>query len=136
MKLGLLAALLLSATALAPGTALAGCEDDATTQAELNDCAGQSFAKSDAALNGLYREIMQRLGKETPEARKLVTAQRAWVAFRDAECSFAAAGVEGGSIYSMTVINCRDTLTQKRIDDLKFYLACEEGDTACPVPPE
>ena len=135
MRPGLLFALLLVAM-LAPGAARAGCEDDAATQAALNDCAGQSFAKSDAALNGLYREIMQRLGKQAPEARKLVAAQRAWIAFRDAECDFAASGVEGGSIYPMTVVNCRDTLTQKRIDDLKFYLACEEGDTACPVPPQ
>ena len=116
--------------------ALAACEDDATTQADLNDCAAQSFTKSDTALNGLYREIMQRLGKDSAEARQLVAAQRAWIAFRDAECSFAASGVAGGSIYPMTVVNCRDMLTSKRIDDFKFYLSCEEGDTVCRVPPQ
>ena len=133
MRVRLLATLLLG-LALTGGPALAGCEDTATTQADLNDCAAQSFEKSDTALNGLYRQIMQRLGKGSAEARQLVAAQRAWIAFRDAECDFAASGVEGGSIYPMTVVNCRDALTQKRIDDFKFYLACEEGDTACPVP--
>lgn len=132
-RLALFAALLLFAL-FAPSPARASCEDDATTQAALNDCAGQAFAKSDRALNGLYREIMQRLGKDTDEGRMLIAAQRAWIAFRDAECDFAAAGVAGGSIYPMTVVNCRNTLTEKRIDDFKFYLSCEEGDTACPVP--
>lgn len=136
MRIWPLATVLLAAVMLAAGPARAACEDDATTQAELNDCAGQSFAKSDLALNGLYREIMQRLGRDSAEARQLVAAQRAWIAFRDAECDFAASGVEGGSIYPMTVVNCRDTLTQRRIDDLKFYLSCEEGDTSCPVPPQ
>lgn len=129
------AVLVLSALA-GSGIAHADCADDAATQSELDDCASQSFAKSDRALNGLYREIMQRLGKDTDEGRMLIAAQRAWIAFRDAECDFAASGVEGGSIYPMTVVNCRDTLTQRRIDDLKFYLSCEEGDTSCPVPPQ
>lgn len=135
MRLRLRFAVLFAAT-LAAGPVHAACEDNAANQLELNDCAGQSLAKSDLALNGLYREIMQRLGKTSAEAKQLVAAQRAWIAFRDAECDFASAGVAGGSIYPMTVANCRDTLTQKRIDDFKFYLDCQEGDTACPVPPQ
>lgn len=119
-----------------PTSAIADKCSSANTQLDMNFCADQSFAKSDTALNGLYREIMQRLGKDSAEARQLVAAQRAWIAFRDAECNFAASGVAGGSIYPMTVVNCRDMLTSKRIDDFMFYLSCEEGDTACPVPPQ
>lgn len=33
-------------------------------------------------------------------------------------------------------MRCRDMLTSKRIGDCKFYLSCEEGDTACPVTPQ
>jgi len=135
MKFRFAAAVLL-ALALPASPALAACEDDAANQMELTECAGQSLARSDKALNGLYGEIMQRLGKGSAEAKQLVQAQRAWIAFRDAECDFAAMGVAGGSIYPMTVANCRDTLTQKRIDDFRSYLDCQEGDPACPVPPQ
>ncbi len=108
--------------------------DNATTQLDLNTCAGQTLERSDAELNVLYKQIMQRLGSGTPEAKKLIAAQKSWIAFRDNECEFTASGVEGGSVYPMIVIMCRNTLTERRVEDLKTYLNCQEGDLSCPVP--
>ena len=78
--------------------------------------------------------VTARLRDARPLADKLVNAQRAWIAYRDAECNFSSANAEGGSVYPMVVSTCLDDLTKARTDTLKGYLSCEEGDLACPVP--
>ncbi|GGE40416.1 hypothetical protein GCM10007276_17190 [Agaricicola taiwanensis] len=105
----------------------------ALDQASMNACAAAAFKASDVKLNDLYKQIRQRLQGQAEAAKGLVSAQRAWVAFRDAECSFASSAVEGGSVYPMTNAMCRDGLTQQRIADFERYLNCEEGDMSCPV---
>ena len=120
---------------LLPGTTRSQEPDcaNAADQATLNACADASLKKADAELNALYRQITGRLD---PEGRAhLVAAQRAWIAFRDAECKFAASAVEGGSAYPMVHADCLASLTEARIADFKAYLACGEGDLSCPVPP-
>ncbi|MBN8955575.1 MAG: DUF1311 domain-containing protein [Rhizobiales bacterium] len=130
------AALVLSAFiafAATPQAAAADCSNP-VTQFDLTACANEDYLKTDAALNKLYRQINGRL-KGDDAARKLLTAsQRAWIAFRDAECAFATSAVEGGSIQPMLRAQCLDALTAKRAEDFKVYLKCEEGDLSCPVP--
>ena len=90
--------------------------------------------KADAELNALYRQITARLKDDQATTKLLVAAQRAWVAFRDAECDFSASGVSGGGALGMILAICLDRLTSKRIDDFKNYLKCQEGALDCPVP--
>lgn len=96
--------------------------------------AAQDLAAADAELNQLYQKIESRLASDHAAKQKLVTAQRAWIVFRDDECKFAASGVEGGSVYSEVVQSCKQDLTQARIANFNTYLNCEEGDLSCPVP--
>jgi uncharacterized protein YecT (DUF1311 family) len=118
--------------ALPAAVAAADCGPDAN-QSELNACAGADLDAADAELNTLYRQ-MQAIAD--PETRRLLTlAQRAWLGFRDAECSFAASSVSGGSIYPMIFGECLAGLTAARAADFRRYLACEEGDLSCPLPP-
>jgi hypothetical protein len=64
----------------------------------MKQCAAQQHAAADKELNALYQQITARL-KGNPKRKKLlVGAQRAWVGFRDAECTFSASGVEGGPL--------------------------------------
>lgn len=107
---------------------------DAQDQATMNECAAKSYKASDTELNKLYREIEHRLADDPDTRKLLVSAQRAWVAFRDAECAFSASGVAGGSAYPMIQTMCLDELTQKRVEDFRRYLSCEEGDLSCAVP--
>lgn len=124
--------LLLAAPA---GPALAQDCDAAEDQTTMTLCAGQAFDAADAALNQAWQELMRRLADD-PEAKALaVTAQKAWIGFRDAECAFQASGSQGGSIHPMLVAQCQADLTTARTDALEAYLACEEGDLSCPVPP-
>ena len=110
------------------------CADQ--TQPGLDVCADAAFKKADAGLNGAYKDILKRLKDDSAKTKLLVTAQKAWLSFRDAECAFSAAGVTGGSIYPMVVSLCLERVTKERTEDLSVYLKCEEGDTECPVPAE
>jgi len=111
------------------------CMDNAEDQAAMTQCAAQTYKASDAELNGLFHEIRQRLGGDAETRHLLRDAERAWIAFRDAECACAASAVAGGSAFPMVYDLCLDDLTNKRIEEFRQYLNCEEGDISCPVPP-
>jgi uncharacterized protein YecT (DUF1311 family) len=129
-----LVALLAVAAVAGPARAQADDCDSAQGQADLNECYGKAFKASDAELNKLYKEIQGRLKDDQDTSRLLVATQRAWVAFRDAECDFQASAVAGGSAAPMIHAMCLDNQTKHRIEDFKTYLNCEEGDMSCPVP--
>lgn len=133
----LIPSLLLMASLIAlapPPSAAQDCGDEAT-QTDMNMCAGRAFDAADDLLNRLYKQMTARLSDDTAATRLLVTAQRAWISYRDAECGFAASGVEGGSIYPMILSQCLTDLTNARAADFSRYLSCEEGDLSCPLPP-
>ena len=107
---------------------------NASDQATINQCAGQDYKAADNELNAVYKQIKERL-KDNAEATKLlVDAQRAWIGFRDAECKFSSSGVTGGSVYPLVYSSCLTEVTKVRVEALKQYLKCEEGDMSCPVP--
>jgi uncharacterized protein YecT (DUF1311 family) len=122
-------------TAIAPiAVALAQDCANATSQMAMSGCADQAYRKTDAELNAVYNQITDRLKRDKESMKLLINAQKAWLAFRDAECTFSTSASAQGSVYPMLVAQCRDGLTSKRIDELKTYLRCEEGDLSCPVP--
>lgn len=64
------------------------CADQ--TQSGLNQCADANFKRADQELKGAYADIIRRLGKDESSKQALIGAEKAWVAFRDAECRFRA----------------------------------------------
>jgi len=121
--------------AIAPiAVALAQDCANASSQMTMNVCADQAYRKTDDELNAVYKQINDRLKDDREAAKLLVNAQKAWLAFRDAECTFTTSASAQGSVYPMLVTQCRDGMTSKRIEELKTYLRCEEGDMGCPVP--
>jgi uncharacterized protein YecT (DUF1311 family) len=108
--------------------------DNANDQATMNQCAAQQHAAADKELNALYQQISTRLKGQPDRKKLLVGTQRAWIAFRDAECTFSASGVEGGSMFPLVYSNCTTDLTKARVQTFKNYLKCQEGDVGCPVP--
>jgi uncharacterized protein YecT (DUF1311 family) len=110
------------------------CYDAARDQPALNECADAAFKKSDKKLNELYKQIETRLNDDADTKNLLVQAQRDWIKFRDAECSFQTAEAVGGSMMPMLTAQCAESLTQSRVKDFEGYLKCEKGDMSCPVP--
>lgn len=89
-------------------TAAAGCPGE--TQMEMNECAGLAYQEADKRLNQVYKQL--------PRTPGLVAAEKAWIAFRDAECTYEAQAVEGGSMQPMVYANCLQSLTEDRIKQL------------------
>jgi len=97
------------------GGQMAAAEDcsNLQTQTDMTICAVGEYNKADAELNASYKQIMTRLKDDPETAKLLVAAEKAWMAFRDAECTFANAGTDGGSIHPMLVAECREAITRK-----------------------
>ncbi len=126
---------------IAVASVAAAAEDNcggAATQSEMNRCADKAYRDVDAKLNAIYQQITGRLRASDyarPNALKaLVAAQRAWTSFRDAECAFVGSKTTGGSINPAIMSSCLAGLTDQRVNQLKKYLNCEDGDLSCPVP--
>ena len=91
------------------------------TQAEMNATAREHFARADADLNKTYQAVLKKL-PDAESKQKLKEAQRAWLAFRDAEAAFAADQARGGSMAPTIRYETMTELTQQRIKQLKSHL--------------
>lgn len=101
----------------------------AVDQSTLNRCADQEFEAADARLNTTYKALAQQL--DTTSLERLKQAQRAWVAYRDAQCAFESEPSKDGSIYPMILSTCMEQATTARTSELEAHLFCEEGDVSC-----
>jgi uncharacterized protein YecT (DUF1311 family) len=117
------------------GFSAAALADECPDQSQqgLNQCAEAAYKKADEALNAVYRDITRRLKDDAETTKQLVSAQKAWIAFRDAECAFATSDNAGGSIYPMVYAGCQTRLTKTRTNDLRLYLKCADDALGCPV---
>ena len=117
--------------ALSPNLAWAELCDNPRTQADMTYCAGWQYKKEDAAMSDVYSRLRTYYAKIPAAKAGLLKAQRAWLAFRDAECGLQAAGEAGGSAQPMIYNQCLAGLTQLRTEQLQKRLDCQEGDLTC-----
>ncbi len=126
---GLVAGLLLCSMAVAaPGDLRC---NPAGTQREMNVCAADDFRKADAELNATWQALLKKEAADKLFIARLRTAQKAWLAFRDAELAayFACAEQDvrqcWGSMYPLSFLGRKAAMTQERTRALKAIL--EEG---------
>lgn len=104
----------------------------AQTQSEMNADAYSSYLATDNELNMVYDEICIKYKNDTAFLVNLKIAQRAWIQFRDADVN--ARYPNGnkdyyGSVFPMCHSMYLQSLTEKRISELKLWLdGLEEGD--------
>ena len=113
----LLLCTLVSEYALAQGTKKADPCANASSQAEMNDCAGKEYKAADAALNQVYRQLVAMLDDE--ENAQLKEAQTAWLKYRDLNCDFVADQYKGGTIRPMIHGLCLADVTKNRTAELR-----------------
>lgn len=82
----------------------------------LKICANREQTLRDTNLNHEYQLRLKSIDPAT--AAKLRTAERAWVAFRDAECAYRLADEGGGQDAALVWSDCRLELTQQRTRQL------------------
>jgi uncharacterized protein YecT (DUF1311 family) len=108
---------------------------DYDTQSEMNECAAREAHKADVALNATYKALIQELKGDKTAITKLVAAEKAWIAFRDAELAADWPVADGenpnlryGSVHPFCYYNELSAMTQEREKTLRNRLHHEEGD--------
>jgi len=118
--------------ATAPAAWAEDCDRGDDSQSMMNICADADRQAADAKLNAAYKDLV---GRNDQASNKLLqTAQRAWIAFRDAECAYSTADSQGGSIHPMEVSQCLTELTNERFKRLTSDANCKSSDPACASP--
>jgi len=97
------------------------------TQMEMTYCEEQELDAADKILNTEYQKARKAMKTWDADAEgsfkgaedALVKAQRAWIAYRDAQCASYGFQARGGTMEPMLIYGCQAELTRKRTDELK-----------------
>jgi uncharacterized protein YecT (DUF1311 family) len=121
--IGVVAIVLVQAGGMPPNT----CANP-LDQSTMTRCAYEDYYKADAQLNAQWRRALARrryldkgdamAGVTTYEVA-LIAAQRAWIAYRDAQCAVEGQEMRGGSGEPMIAGQCLARLTRERTAYLK-----------------
>lgn len=112
--------------AQAEGKAALDCSNALSTY-EMNACAEKERDAADAILNSTYQKALKaipEMATEVPYDAKgweaaLRASQRAWVAYRDAECNdHVAMFWTGGTGATADILGCMTEMTKARTKDL------------------
>lgn len=114
---------LLAALALAASPVSSAPADpcaSAVTTLDVNACLANQATVLEAELNRYYRAATARLRAEKDVAERqalpgLIKAQRAWLAYRDAECGAVYDYWSGGTIRTTMALTCRLNVTRLRV---------------------
>ena len=103
---GLFAAASAQAQATRDGT-------EAQSQQDINAAAARDYTSADLALNDAWKSA-KSFADAIGQGEALLTAQRAWLAYRDAACEVQVSPFTGGSMRPMALSACLTTLTEER----------------------
>jgi uncharacterized protein YecT (DUF1311 family) len=108
---------------------------NASATVELNFCAEKELDTADVALNAVYKKVLAfiaKSGTEKPYDAKswedaLRESQRAWVAFRDADCKgLIPMSWTGGTGATGAVLGCMSEKTKARTEELESLYKLEK----------
>ena len=102
------------------------CLENADAQFAMLKCASEEAARTDAALNAIYRTLISATASQPKVVLKIKAMETAWIAYRDAyiEAMWPADDkqLEYGSIYPMEANLLLARLTRQQIKLLKDLL--------------
>lgn len=108
---------LLGFLALATGdVARAQCENAKSTL-QINECFAKELKKAEVEVNRVYQLTVKKL--QPDDAALLRKAQRAWLAYRDAQCEAEHALLGGGTGGPAAWISCKLELTRQRTAEIQ-----------------
>lgn len=86
------------------------------TTPEVNACLGSEYSQADMDLNKYYKAAIQQLRTQFSEdaVRELISAQKAWITYRDSECRAIRDKHRGGTIASSMEASCLIRTTRLR----------------------
>ena len=84
---------------------------------QSGDCFYRSLQASDRELNAVYRRVIA--GLRQSDRNELVTAQRAWIRYRDGTCRAERGLYSGNASAPTAVLACLDVVTRQRTATLR-----------------
>ena len=108
---------------------LKACVDRDSSNAHQEACLSVVQPIVDARLNSLYQAWTQELKHSKPldakdaveVLKRLVTAERTWITFRDEECNLQSTSALNGTSESVVFSDCRYAMTKARVEALESY---------------
>jgi len=85
---------------------------------EMKYCADLDHKREDKRLNEVYKRLMGGLDKQGQKI--LREAQRAWIPYRDKNCSLHADSMRGGTGSGLLFLSCMAEMTSSRADELEM----------------
>ncbi|MFT4080125.1 lysozyme inhibitor LprI family protein [Rhodomicrobium lacus] len=102
---------------------LEACLDTANSTVETRNCIGRDYERNDGELNAIYKRLLEKYSADDADTRerrrRLIEAQRLWLRFRDANCSWQGAKMIGGTSEDLIVAGCLNDMTKDRTKELK-----------------
>jgi uncharacterized protein YecT (DUF1311 family) len=98
------------------------------TQREMTECSSRRLLAVERRLTALLGELYPRL--DTARAGALRRTQASWRGYRDQHCHWDADSYRGGSVWTMWFDDCATTLTEERIEALRFHLCHDDAGMA------
>jgi len=99
------------------------CTKSDSSNAGMKQCVWIAYQDADKLLNRTYQELSKAWTGDDSGAverkKRLVVAQRAWIAFRDANCLLEATAMLGGTGESLVESGCRYQATVDRARQLE-----------------
>lgn len=92
---------------------------DNQSTAGMNGCNAEAYDGADAILNAQYQGLQKILKGEIETLARLKKAQRAWIAFRDAECQLQGTSMLGGSGEGTIISGCLASKTVDRVKEIE-----------------
>ncbi|MCT4332508.1 lysozyme inhibitor LprI family protein [Paracoccus sp. YLB-12] len=89
------------------------------TTVGISECAMAEHAVWDDILNREYGNLRDAFSDRPALAKQLLSAQRAWILFRDADCGLAYDRYDGGSMRVIAAAYCKLQHTARRALDLR-----------------
>ena len=93
---------------------------------DLTNCLSKAKESADARLNALYTKLRKSL--DSPDRKRLVTAERLWVQYRDTNCSAEQELYGEGTGRYPAYYGCLEAMTRARIEELKITYAVKLKD--------
>ena len=92
------------------------CINKADSTQDMVECIVSEYKTQDARLNNAYKLLQQKLSAD--RKKQLLEAQRLWIKYRDANCSFYY-DPDGGSMARLSANDCMMTSTAIRAKELE-----------------
>jgi uncharacterized protein YecT (DUF1311 family) len=100
-----------------------GCpasKTEAETTLGMEGCYEQAILKTDTHIDAVAAKIFSLLGSDAAR-RRFITAQRAWLTYRNADCASVSDKYAGGTLAGVVAAQCTSQRTKRHLVEIRAF---------------